>query len=111
MPKTPTIGLLDLAKELAARLDVSQGEAREAVRGLFRTIRTKAQQGEAVKIRDFGTFQYRARAARTGRNPRTGEPVAVAPSRGLAFRASRASKDSAEEIQTSTRAKKSATAK
>lgn len=109
MPKPLlTIGLMDLADNLAKELDQTKVNARKAVRAMFDEILATAQAGGVVKIRDFGTFQYRARQARTGRNPRTGEPVAVAPSRSLAFRASKSAKEAAAK---STPAKKSSKAK
>ena len=47
---------------------------------------------EEVKLVGFGTFEYRTRAARNGRNPQTGKPLQIAESRTLAFKASKAKK-------------------
>lgn len=49
--------------------------------------------GETVQLFGFGTFTVKEIAARTGRNPRTGETVEIAASRKLAFSASKALKD------------------
>ncbi len=107
MPKSVNTGLSQLANKVADNLDVSRPKVQRALRAMFDEIRETAQAGGAVKIRDFGTFEYRARKARMGRNPRTGDPVAVAPSRGLAFRASKSSKEVAKPAT----AKKSSKAK
>ncbi|MCC5965525.1 MAG: HU family DNA-binding protein [Natronohydrobacter sp.] len=48
--------------------------------------------GASVQIQGFGTFSARSRAARTGRNPRTGEPVEIKASTTLGFKASKALK-------------------
>lgn len=56
----------------------------------FRTIEAALARGEPVAISGFGTFSVKQRAARRGRNPRTGEPIAIPASRGIAFKAARA---------------------
>lgn len=50
--------------------------------------------GDAVAINGFGTFETKQREARTGRNPRTGEPVEIAASTTVAFKPAKALKDS-----------------
>ena len=49
--------------------------------------------GDTVALSGFGSFVAKERAARTGRNPRTGEPVAIAASRAPTFKAGKALKD------------------
>ena len=48
--------------------------------------------GEQVKLSGFGVFQVRAKRARMGRNPKTGEPAAIEPRRVIGFRASQVMK-------------------
>jgi DNA-binding protein HU-beta len=62
----------------------------EAVLG---SITESLQKGDAVALSGFGSFVAKSRAARTGRNPRTGEPVAIPSSRAPAFKAGKALKD------------------
>jgi Bacterial nucleoid DNA-binding protein len=55
---------------------------------------TKAlKKGDAVTLVGFGTFQVRKRAARTGRNPKTGETIKIKASKNPAFKAGKALKD------------------
>ena len=64
--------------------------AAAAVESTLEEIASSLAAGETVSVPGFGTFEVRDRAARTGRNPRTGEQVAVAASRAPAFRAGKA---------------------
>jgi DNA-binding protein HU-beta len=50
--------------------------------------------GQPVTLHGFGTFELKKRDARTGRNPRTGEPVEIAASTSVAFKPAKALKDS-----------------
>ena len=50
--------------------------------------------GQPVTLHGFGTFEIKKRDARTGRNPRTGEPVEIAASTSVAFKPAKALKDS-----------------
>ena len=70
---------VEMAGRLAARTGLSKAIAREGVDGVFAAIGDALANGEEVRIAGFGTFGTRSRAARTGRNPRTGEAVSVAP--------------------------------
>ncbi|MBD3738601.1 MAG: HU family DNA-binding protein [Pseudomonas balearica] len=55
----------------------------------FETIQTATHNGHPVVLPGFGSFRVKDRAARQGRNPRTGEPVEIAASRSLTFKASK----------------------
>ncbi len=75
-----------LRSELIARLaDESEGltaaEIETLVDVVFDSIADQLEKGGRVELRGFGTFSTRERGERIGRNPRTGEPVAVAPKR------------------------------
>ena len=57
--------------------DLSQREIELVVTGIFNEITVQLAKGGRVELRGFGAFSTRQRDARTGRNPRTGEQVAV----------------------------------
>jgi len=80
-----------LIDALAARLG-DRRTAASAVDGLLSTIVETVQSGESVSLTGFGVFEARARAARVGRNPRTGQTVAVPAATVPAFRAGTAFK-------------------
>ena len=61
--------------------DLSQREVENVVAAIFDSITDQLAQGGRVELRGFGAFSTRARDGRTGRNPRTGETVDVAPKR------------------------------
>ncbi len=71
-----TMNKTQLIDALAARIG-DRRTAATAVEGLLSTIVETVQAGEPVSLTGFGVFESRARAARVGRNPRTGETVAV----------------------------------
>jgi len=74
-----------LIDALAARLG-DRRTAASAVDGLLSTIVDTVKAGESVSLTGFGVFEPRARAARVGRNPRTGQTVAVPAATVPAFR-------------------------
>ena len=75
----------DLAQELAKREQITVSAAREEVRWFFDAISESLQKGDEVRIHGFGAFKTAQRAARTGRNPRTGEAVRVPARRVVRF--------------------------
>jgi integration host factor subunit beta len=71
-----------IRSELVAALsqdhpDLATSEVEQIVTCIFDAVSARLAAGGRVELRGFGTFTTRARDARTGRNPRTGEPVAV----------------------------------
>ena len=82
----------EMADRLAARTGLNKAAARVAVDGVFATIGEALANGEEVRIAGFGSFGTRSRAARTGRNPRTGETVSIPASKSPAFKAGKAGK-------------------
>jgi DNA-binding protein HU-beta len=100
-----------LVDALAERLG-DRRTAAAAVEGLLETIVDKVRSGETVTLTGFGVFEGRARAARTARNPRTGEVVAVPATTVPAFRPGagfRAAVGAAHPANGSTPARSSAT--
>ena len=80
----------DISGRVAARLRLGKAEAEVAVDTVFEAIGGSLAREEAVRIAGFGTFATRSREARMGRNPGTGESVAIPASKAPAFKAARA---------------------
>ena len=83
----------DLIDAVAERTGLAKSHAARAVEAVLGTITEALQKGDTVVLSGFGSFAAKARAARTGRNPRTGEPVAIPASRAPAFKAGKGLKD------------------
>lgn len=79
---------LDIIKAVSKVLS-TKGEAARAVETAFDAIREALRNGQKVVISNFGTFRVKARQARQGRNPKTGQTVSVPPRRGVRFKASK----------------------
>lgn len=77
----------ELIDAVAARLGGDRKSASTAVEGVLDEITRAVVKGDRVQLTGFGTFEKRARPARTARNPRTGETVKVKKSTVPAFRA------------------------
>ena len=86
----------DIVAAVADKLDLSKKQAEMAVDTVFKTIGEGLKEGanSKVVISGFGTFEVRTRAARTGRNPRTGEDITIPEQKTPAFKAGKALKDS-----------------
>ena len=82
----------DLIDEVAKVLS-SKKEAKEAVECVLSTITSTMKKQEAVTLVGFGTFKVDNRKARTGRNPRTGEPIEIKAKKVPKFVAGKALKD------------------
>ena len=80
----------DTAARAAEPDSLSKAEAERAVNALLEAIRAALASGEAVSLAGFGTFSARSPTARQGRNPATGERIAIAASKTLSFRAGKA---------------------
>ena len=77
----------DIAARVAAKLSVPKTIADASVTAVFSFIGDVLVKGESVSIAGFGTFSLKERAGRQGRNPRTGESIAIAASRVSSFKA------------------------
>jgi integration host factor subunit beta len=69
----------DLISVVAKRLEITQVQAGIIVEAALKSIVSALQGGQEVEIRGFGSFRFRNRAPRKGRNPKTGERVDVPP--------------------------------
>ena len=77
----------ELVARLAARTELSSAGAADLLDAMLSTISEALARGESVSIAGFGTFSVKERAAREGRNPRTGESIAIAASKVASFKA------------------------
>jgi DNA-binding protein HU-beta len=83
----------DMIEQIAQAAEVSKSAAERAVDALVGAIKTSLRKGDMVTLVGFGTFYVGRRKARTGRNPRTGETLAIQATRVPKFRAGKALKD------------------
>ena len=79
----------ELCARVAARSSLSKAEAAAALGALTSIIADALAEGETVTVAEFGKFEARSRAVCQGRNPRTGEPVAVPAARLPTFKAAK----------------------
>lgn len=82
--------LIDL---VAAKADISKSAAGEAVDAVLDGITGSLKKGDSVTFVGFGTFSVSHRAARDGRNPRTGETIKIKASNQAKFKAGKGLKD------------------
>ena len=87
----------DIGDRLAGRLGLNKAVARDAVDGVFEAIGEALANGEEVRLAGFGTFAARSRAARTGRNPQTGEVLSIPASKTPSFKAGKALRDAVND--------------
>ena len=84
---------VELIAALADKADVSKKDAAKVLDALTDTVTEELAKKEKVTLVGFGTFETRERAARTGKNPRTGEALKIAASVAPVFKAGKALKD------------------
>ena len=82
-----------LMDAVADAADSSKAAAGRSVDTVFEVIAESLKNGDAVTLVGFGTFTARKRPARTGRTPRTGEPIQIAASTLPVFKPGKALKD------------------
>lgn len=83
----------ELIDAVADGADISKADATRAVDAVVDKITSALKSGDQVTLVGFGTFSVKDRAARTGRNPRTGEPIDIPASKVPGFKAGKALKD------------------
>ena len=83
----------ELIEKVAERADLNKASAARAVDAVFDGITQALRDGETINLVGFGTFSVGERAARSGRNPRTGETIDIAASRNPRFKAGKGLKD------------------
>jgi DNA-binding protein HU-beta len=83
----------ELVDAVAGAADLSRADATKAVDGVLDAITGALAGGGSVSLVGFGTFSVKARAARMGRNPRTGEAIQISASNVPGFKAGKGLKD------------------
>ncbi|MGY0504036.1 HU family DNA-binding protein [Luteimonas sp. e5] len=83
----------ELIEAVAQDSNLSKADATRAVDAFVGAVTNALKAGDSVSLTGFGSFEVRQRAARTGRNPKTGETIQIAASNAPAFKAGKALKD------------------
>jgi DNA-binding protein HU-beta len=83
----------ELIEAIAASADIPKTTAGKALDAVMDSITTALKSGDSVVLVGFGTFAVKERAARTGRNPKTREEIAIPASKVPGFKAGKALKD------------------
>lgn len=94
-----TVTKAELADALFEQLGLNKREAKDMVDGFFDEIRAALERGESVKLSGFGNFQLRDKPQRPGRNPKTGEEIAITARRVVTFHASQKLKAAVADAQ------------
>jgi DNA-binding protein HU-beta len=81
-----TVRKQDLIKEVADQTGISEAQAGKAVNAFLGAIQDALSRNDEVQISGFGSFKVVERAAREGRNPRTGEPMQIGARRSPTFK-------------------------
>lgn len=91
-----TLTKAELSESLSQHVSIQKGEAKELVDYVFEEIRRALENGEEVKISGFGNFELKDKNQRPGRNPKTGEGVAIEARRVVTFKPGQKLKDRVE---------------
>jgi DNA-binding protein HU-beta len=83
----------ELIEHIAKQADISKAAATRALEAAVSGIKTSLKKGVSVSLVGFGTFAVTKRAARTGRNPRTGASIKIKAAKVPKFRPGKALKD------------------
>ena len=83
----------DFIAEVAKKAEIEKKVSEKAVNAALDVITAQLAKGEKIQLVGFGTFEVRARAAKQGRNPKTGEAITVPASKAPAFKAGKVLKD------------------
>jgi DNA-binding protein HU-beta len=83
----------ELIDAIAASADIPKAAAGRALDAMVDSVTDALKKGDQVVLVGFGTFSVKDRAARTGRNPQTGQPIQIAAAKVPSFKAGKALKD------------------
>ena len=86
--ETPTLTKAELSEMLFDRLGINKRESKDMVEAFFESVQGALVERHDVKLSGFGNFQIRRKAARPGRNPRTGEVIPIQARNVVTFHAS-----------------------
>ena len=87
----------ELVAAIAEKAGLSKKDAEGAVKAFTDTVAEQLKAGEKIQLVGFGTFEVAERAARTGKNPQTGEAIKIPASKAPKFKAGKALKDAVNE--------------
>ncbi|AKL98438.1 HU family DNA-binding protein [Endomicrobium proavitum] len=76
----------DVVKRVADVSGLTQGDSNRAIKALVKVIQDSLKSGEVVSLSGLGSFRAKARKARQGRNPKTGEVIPVPPGKKVSFK-------------------------
>ena len=83
---SPILTLRNIAERLSETHELPKRQASEMLTQVVELIAKSLKKGEKIRLTGLGILQVRKRAARTGRNPQTGEPIKIKASKKIAFR-------------------------
>ena len=83
----------ELVSSVAEIAGVSKKDTEQVLNAFFSTVQETLKEDDKVQIPGFGSFEVRERAARTGRNPHTGETIEIAAAKVPAFKPGKGLKD------------------
>ena len=92
-PKVTTISTKQLAAQLAGDHEMPKKQGEALLGDLVTKVTKHLKKGDRIRLVGLGILQVRKRAARTGRNPATGEPIQIKASKKVAFRAAKELKE------------------
>ena len=87
----------ELAVSLHEELGLNKRESKEFIEHFFETVKASLEEGNSVKLSGFGNFGLRDKPARPGRNPKTGEEIAISARRVVTFKASQKVKEAIDK--------------
>ena len=88
-----TLTKADLADLLFEQVGLNKREAKDMVEAFFEEVRTALETGDSVKLSGFGNFELRKKSERPGRNPKTGEEIAIKAATTPKFKPGKGLKD------------------
>jgi DNA-binding protein HU-beta len=83
---SPILTLRNIAEQLSEAHELPKRQANEMLTQVIEMIAKSLKKGDKIRLTGLGILQVRKRAARTGRNPQTGEPIKIKASKKIAFR-------------------------
>jgi DNA-binding protein HU-beta len=83
----------EFVEAVSAAADLSKADAARAVDAVIEVVKNALKKGDSITLVGFGSFMVRKRAARTGRNPQTGQTIKIKASKNPSFKAGKALKD------------------
>lgn len=83
----------ELVAAIAEKTELSKKDAEKALKAFTDVVAEELKKGEKIQLVGFGTFEVSERAARTGRNPQTGETMEIKASKTPKFKCGKALKD------------------